>query len=191
MPIVDEMIENIQKRQHLYNNQLLSLSQLTDSYDNYEDLCKAIKDITQIDDRHRYSYDYLHLNNKLLAGLLFSKVNAALKKDIQIIVTIFNYDYTSNCSDMEIIDLAGVLIDNAIEACSPDDTIFISIGQRTDNIQSDSFRIKVENRDLPPQVNLYTISLLKNILPRQKKTDTDWVFPLLKVSSKNITDRFP
>ena len=145
MPIVDEMIENIQKRQHLYNNQLLSLSQLTDSYDNYEDLCKAIKDITQIDDRHRYSYDFLHLNNKLLAGLLFSKVNAALKKDIQIIVTIFNYDYTSNCSDMEIIDLAGVLIDNAIEACSPDDTIFISIGQRTDNIQSDSFRIKVEN----------------------------------------------
>ena len=100
MPIVDEMIENIQKRQHLYNNQLLSLSQLTDSYDNYEDLCKAIKDITQMDDRHRYSYDFLHLNNKLLAGLLFSKVNAALKKDIQIIVTIFNYDYTSNCSDM-------------------------------------------------------------------------------------------
>lgn len=145
MPIVDEMIENIQKRQHLYNNQLLSLSQLTDSYDNYEDLCKAIKDITQMDDRHRYSYDFLHLNNKLLAGLLFSKVNAALKKDIQIIVTIFNYDYTSSCSDMEIIDLAGVLIDNAIEACSPDDTIFISIGQRTDNIQSDSFRIKVEN----------------------------------------------
>ena len=108
------------------------LSQLTDSYDNYEDLCKAIKDITQIDDRHRYSYDFLHLNNKLLAGLLFSKVNAALKKDIQIIVTIFNYDYTSSCSDMEIIDLAGVLIDNAIEACRPDDTIFISIGQRTE-----------------------------------------------------------
>ena len=98
-----------------------------------------------MDDRHRYSYDFLHLNNKLLAGLLFSKVNAALKKDIQIIVTIFNYDYTSSCSDMEIIDLAGVLIDNAIEACRPDDTIFISIGQRTDNIQSDSFRIKVEN----------------------------------------------
>ena len=66
MPIVDEMIENIQKRQHLYNNQLLSLSQLTDSYDNYEDLCKAIKDITQMDDRHRYSYDFLTLITNFL-----------------------------------------------------------------------------------------------------------------------------
>ena len=145
MPIIDTMIDNIQKRQHLYNNRILSLSQLSNTYDNYEDLCTAINEITQIDSTHKYSYDFLHLENKLLAGLLFSKTLIAENKNLNIIVTLYNYNYNSKCTDSEIVDVSGILIDNAIEACSAGDNIYIWIGHKTNNNSENKFRITVEN----------------------------------------------
>lgn len=145
MPIVNTMIDNIQKRQHLYNNRILSLSQLTNAYDNYDDLCNAINEITKIDNTQKYSYDFLHLENKLLAGLLFSKLSLAENKNLNIIFTICNYSYISKCTDYEIIDITGIIIDNAIEACTAGDTIYISIGNKQNNTDSNKFRITVEN----------------------------------------------
>lgn len=145
MPILNEMIESIQKKQHLYNNQLLSLSQVIDLYDNYDDLYNHIKEIITLDTSNKYSYDFLHLDNKLLGGLLFSKIHSAEKKQIHLIVTIYNYAYISDCSNLEIVDLSGILIDNAIEASKPNDTIFISIGQKSNNSNNNKFKIKVEN----------------------------------------------
>lgn len=145
MPIIDTMIDNIQKRQHLYNNRILSLSQLSNTYDNYDDLCNAINEITHIDSSHKYSYDFLHLENKLLAGLLFSKISIAKSNNLNIIFNIYNYDYISECRDSEIVDIAGILIDNATEASSAGDNIYISIGHKNNNNDENKFRITVEN----------------------------------------------
>ncbi len=133
MPILDDMITLLRQRQHLYANQLLSLSQLLENHSDYDTLCNTIREIIQWSPSEKYSYDFLHLSNRLLAGLLYTKTQSAQEQRIDLEVTIHRYDYTSTCTELEIVDLVGILLDNAIEASSPGDVIYITIGANQNN----------------------------------------------------------
>ena len=146
LPIVEEMIKNVQMTQHSYNNCILSLSGLLDLDVSDSELKDAIRKITKTsDEEDETDYNFLHIDNKLLAGLLYQKTLSAKKKGINVNVEIRQYQYKSALCDMDIIDITGILIDNAIEHLDEGrNNIYISIGQPPDS-DSDKYRIKVEN----------------------------------------------
>lgn len=155
MPILDDMITLLRQRQHLYSNQLLSLSQLLEQESDYDTLCQTIQQIIQWSPTEKSSYAFLQLSNRLLAGLLYTKFQAATKLGITLEIRINRYEYTSNCTELEIVDLTGILLDNAIEASQTGDTIYITIGADPDDTVTDSdhtevspgaaFHIQIEN----------------------------------------------
>lgn len=155
MPILDDMITLLRQRQHLYSNQLLSLSQLLEQESDYDTLCQTIQQIIQWSPTEKSSYAFLQLSNRLLAGLLYTKFQVATKLGITLEIRIDRYEYTSNCTELEIVDLTGILLDNAIEASQTGDTIYITIGADPDDTVTDSdhtevspgaaFHIQIEN----------------------------------------------
>lgn len=141
LPILDNMIKNIRKRQHLYQNQISSIINLTHVQTNYDDLCTALTQFSEISetDKNDVSLLFLHIENKLLASLLYCKVIDAQTQGKNVIPTITKYSYQSNCSAFEIVDIVGILLDNAIESDS--ENIYITIG----NNSSEKFSICIEN----------------------------------------------
>lgn len=145
MPILNDMIENIQKQQHLYNNQIASLVHLADSYEDYDSLSNALKNYSSFDENiiDNESYAFLHIENKLLASLLYCKFHEAKAADKKMILKVNDYQYQSPCSDTEIIDMVGILVDNALEASKKNDVIYVTLGKNSGS--SNPFFITVEN----------------------------------------------
>ncbi len=130
LPILDEMIQSIQKQQHLYNNKIASIVHLTDLHTDYNSLCAALNAFRTVpSEQDHEAYAFLHLTNKLLAGLLYCKCQEAKQADQKITVLVNNFHYQSRCNDTEIVDLTGILLDNALEASAPGDTIYVTIGR--------------------------------------------------------------
>lgn len=141
LPILDNMIKNIRKRQHLYQNQISSIVNLTHVQTNYDDLCTALTQFSEISetDKNDVSLLFLHIENKLLASLLYCKVIDAQTHGKNVIPTINKYSYKSQCNAFDIVDIAGILLDNAIESDSKN--IYITIGSNS----SEKFNICIEN----------------------------------------------
>ncbi len=114
LPIVEEMIDEIRNKQHDYHNHIQTLQSL-----NFETTEEEVLSIT--------AYRKALLNNeawenliafdsKVLMAFLFSKYNLAQKKEVTIAYHIKNYLLDVEYSDYELIEIMGILLDNALEA---------------------------------------------------------------------------
>lgn len=147
LPILDQMIQNVQKNQHRYNNQISSIVHLADVHSDYDSLCAALDEFstTTRQDSDESYYDFLHLENKLLASLLYCKIQKAYMDGKHIVVDVTDYSFESNCTDLEIVDIAGILLDNALEAIQPDQSVYVTIGDTSIQKENRKFRISVQN----------------------------------------------
>ena len=115
LPIVEEMIKGVQTSQHSYNNQIMSIMGILDQDCSKEQMKSALYEITGCSPTDvRSNYQFLHLDNKLLAGLLYQKTVNAEKKGFKLDYTIRKYSFDSRLSNFDIIDITGILIDNAV-----------------------------------------------------------------------------
>ncbi|MCR4717343.1 MAG: GHKL domain-containing protein [Lachnospiraceae bacterium] len=146
LPIVDQMIKSIQVTQHSYNNQIMTFKGIIDLSSDKDEIIKAFEKITNENVRViKEDYSFLHLENRMLAGLLYQKNICAEEKGFNLHFTIRQNTFKSELSDFDIIDITGILIDNALE--HSDDgckDIYITLGQSS---RSDSakYYIMVEN----------------------------------------------
>ena len=139
-------IHNVQMTQHTYKNHIMTLKGLLDLNVDNEDMKDAIyKLASKSESGEEPDYDILHIENKLLAGLFYQKMFYAKKAGYNMHFEILKSRYESRLDDFDLIDIAGILIDNAIEHCFEDSQdIYVTIGQ-TSNSESNRFRLKVEN----------------------------------------------
>lgn len=105
LPIVEEMIEEIRNKQHDYHNHLQALEGIN-MFDDYRDELMEDNPWNKL----------LHMDNKLLMAFLFSKYNLAHKQDVHINFKIKNNLVKTSYTDFELIELLGILMDNALEA---------------------------------------------------------------------------
>lgn len=105
LPIVEEMIEEIRNKQHDYHNHLQALEgiDLIDDYKRELEMNNPWQKLLPID-------------NKLLMAFLFSKYTLAQKKNIHINYKIKNHLLVTKYTDYELIEVLGILMDNALEA---------------------------------------------------------------------------
>jgi sensor histidine kinase regulating citrate/malate metabolism len=146
IPIIDQMIKGVQLTQHSYNNQIMSLTGIIESDMDKDEMRSAIKNLTgQSVNATRADYHFLHLENRLLAGMLYQKVKHAEELGYNLDFTIRKYSCESEMSDFDIVDITGILIDNAIEH-SEDGAkdIYVTVGQPIKS-ESSKYYIKVEN----------------------------------------------
>lgn len=70
----------------------------------------------------------LHFENKLLKALLYNKYCFSAEKEINLNIRIYNYFYTGKLNEFQIVELTGILVDNALEATHPNETVLLEIG---------------------------------------------------------------
>lgn len=127
MPIIEGLIDEIRIRQHDYNNELQSLYSLITSYDDIEMLRKAVTKYNHDCTLNAEVYQLLKLNTHLLGGLLIAKHKQAASIGTDIVFDIKNYNLSCCVPEYELVDMCGILIDNAIEHSSVHLPVYISL----------------------------------------------------------------
>lgn len=112
--MVETLMHEIREKQHDYHNHLQSLIAMLEN--------NAIHQETNVDGyiTELRSDDVLpsitKLNNQVLIALIYSKYKEALDNGIDITLRIGIQDHESSYTDYELVEIYGILLDNAIEA---------------------------------------------------------------------------
>jgi hypothetical protein len=114
IPIIKNLIDNIRQKQHDYNNQINTIVALNKklSIELSGKKSEYIEEIT----KEEIWEDLLCLNNDILIALLYSKCMTAKKNGVQVKLNILDSFLRTTYSDYEIVEIYGILIDNAMEA---------------------------------------------------------------------------
>lgn len=115
-PLVEDLIRDVMKRQHDYDNKLQNMKALPYTYKTYDELACALNEGYESMSEELESSKLLKLNMKIFAAMIFSKQKAAEKDGITVNVNPMSQNLTSALPEYELSRCAGILIDNAIEA---------------------------------------------------------------------------
>lgn len=163
LPIIEGLIEQVRIRQHDYHNKLQSIHALAYVCEDFESLKGALLETTEHDMLPDFEMNLLKLNMHLVSGFLFSKIRQAGKEGKKLHLDIEQYVIRTACTEYEVIEYLGILIDNAIEATNEGETIFAKIGSQDDKVV---FEIKNPGPHL-------TSEFCKNIFKKGYSTKKD------------------
>lgn len=130
LPIVEDLIKEVRMRQHDYDNTIQAITSLAITCSTYEELSAAINDFTDHIIASNITSNLLKLNFKLAAGFIFSKCNEAQSAGKTLTVKIDNYILNTSVVEYDLIEMLGILIDNAIEATPEHSEAFIELSNR-------------------------------------------------------------
>ncbi len=141
IPILENIIKSLREERHNYNNHIQTLCSLPYICDNYESLCNELKKQSESLSSASPIQYATAIPNKTLAALIFSKYITARDNDIIMKLDIERTDFNTDISDIDLIDLCGILIDNAIEASKEYKTIYVTLSSTEEN----RFKLVVAN----------------------------------------------
>ncbi|MBQ4530939.1 MAG: GHKL domain-containing protein [Lachnospiraceae bacterium] len=160
LPIIENLIEQVRFRQHDYHNNIQSIRSLGYSCTDYESLKNSLLDTTE----HYLLPDIqsllLKLNMHLVAGFLVSKSLEAQHNHKSLHIEIGSYYLQTQCTEYEIIEYIGILIDNALDATPIHGNIYAKISSKHNKL---IFQIQNPGTTLTPE-------FCKNIFSRNYTT---------------------
>lgn len=162
LPIIEDLINQVRMRQHDYNNELQAISMLPISYTDYESLTAALtRELNASYADHVIKNSHLlKINMKLIAGFLFSKMNLAQERNIDLDIDVKNSTITSKAPEFELLDVMSILVDNAFDATGDGGHIKVII-------DSDGETTTVETFNAGPQL---TAEMRKNFFAKGYST---------------------
>ncbi|WP_332699091.1 sensor histidine kinase [Halalkalibacter lacteus] len=135
IPIIDELVAEVRSRQHEFSNKLLAISSILQSTGNMEDAREQVSKYVENVQLTSGQHELLNMDHKVIAGFLYTKMKRAeqlnMKLKIERSVSVSAFP----CEDYDLIEVLGILIDNAIEACFRGDTILIRMVQLNDRYE--------------------------------------------------------
>ena len=150
LPIIDELMEALRKKQHEFDNHIQALSMISLTSRDYESIVSSmqnyIEDLELITDEN-----LLKLENKVLAGFLYGKTKEAEDSNIKFQIVIENYGFKTSLKDYELVEIIGTLINNAFETEIENNIVILSLKKEEDmNV--------VEIKNKHPYLNSNTLS---------------------------------
>lgn len=140
LPIYESLIKEIRTNQHEFSNRLQNLERLPDTCKTYEEISSALKKYTKSYKKPMRAYPLLTVNMPLLAAALYNQSIRAEESGILVHFDVVNQKLNSRVSENQLTDFANILLQNAIEACSDGDNIYV-------HIESDDIQTKIEIRN--------------------------------------------
>ncbi|GIN74079.1 hypothetical protein J14TS2_45540 [Bacillus sp. J14TS2] len=140
IPVIDEMVSEIRARQHEFNNKLLAITSIVETADDLLSAKEQIRTYTHNVVTTDKLNEVLLSDSKVIAGFLYTKMKMAELKKIQMKTEIHTSFQQIHVEEYEIVEVLGILLDNAIEACQPYDKIYVQINRVEEQIE-----IKVSN----------------------------------------------
>lgn len=129
VPVVEELISQVRSRQHEFNNRLLAMEVAITSAATLEEAQDSISKLTKGLTINPSDSTLLSCDSKIIAGVIFGKMKQAeitgIKLDLQLHI-LFKKTRIPETAWVEII---GILLDNAIEASSKGNTVYLKSRQ--------------------------------------------------------------
>jgi two-component system sensor histidine kinase AgrC len=130
-PIVQNIIDKFRETQHDYKSRLNALSTYVDNLPGEHS--NPLKDhIVEASNKEMWT-ELIQIGNEMVMAVLYSKYAEAINKGIKVDFSINLPFFKSDYKDFELIDMYGILMDNAIEAAEKvqsDRRIIISINRK-------------------------------------------------------------
>ncbi|MBE5926556.1 MAG: GHKL domain-containing protein [Lachnospiraceae bacterium] len=134
MPMIDELITQVRTRQHHHANEIQTIISLMHIHKDYNSLTSAMREYINSSNFSNPPEYLLKLNLRLISGFLYQKEQMASAKGINIHYDFATYNLYSKTPEYILIELFGIMIDNAIEAVSDGSVIEISISSEKEQI---------------------------------------------------------
>ena len=136
----DELLLLIRERQHDMKNHINAILGMIYTIDNYEDLVESQrKYCDDIVEKNKETKLLLAISNPLIAGFLYRKFQEAQNQKILIECKVASKDDSYGIPEYELIEMMGILLDNAMEALNEKEeterNIFVEIEDREENFQ--------------------------------------------------------
>lgn len=115
---MEELVKEIRANQHEFDNHLNAILNLHFTVDTYDELVKCqseyIRELSR--DGGNQLLPLLKISDKVLAGFLYSKI-AGENASVETLLEVRSREIISRVSEHSLIEIVGVLVDNAYEAC--------------------------------------------------------------------------
>ncbi|PKM69124.1 MAG: hypothetical protein CVU95_00645 [Firmicutes bacterium HGW-Firmicutes-2] len=116
MLVIEELMGEIRARQHEYDNHIQCIQMMLNSEENTQKKIEEMSAYVEDVDMGKDLGNLAKLDNKLLAGFIYSKKKVIESHDLQIDIDIHNYLMKTNLKPFMVIEIIGTLLDNAMEA---------------------------------------------------------------------------
>ena len=115
---LEELVKEIRARQHEFDNHLNAVLNMHLTVDSYEELVSRQSEYVKAISREGVSQylPLLKISDKVLAGFLYSKIVSS-REGIETEIEVRSREIISRVSEHSLIEIVGVLVDNAYEAC--------------------------------------------------------------------------
>ena len=151
LPVIDELISEIRKRQHEFDNHIQALKMITVTSEDYESVIGSMKHYMKDLEVTNDLKDLIKIDNKILAGFLYNKIKNAEKLDIEFDIIIRDYEFNTGLKDYELVEVMGNLINNAFETEVEDNYVILTLLKERDmnviEIKNKHPYLKKENLD--------------------------------------------
>lgn len=125
--VIDELIDEIRSRQHDFDNYIQSMKMLVNYNATNKEIIRLMKNYLGEFEVNSSLGDLIKLENKILAGFLYGKKKNAIENKICFDISIKNYCIDTKLKDHELVELVGILVDNAIEAEVDERTVKVTL----------------------------------------------------------------
>ena len=110
---------------HKYNNRMMAISAAVMTTGTLDEAKAKITELTGQISLNPSDRELLKCDSKVLCGMLFGKIMQAQMQHIQLQISIAGSFLHRSLSESDWIDLLGILLDNALEASSDGDTVYL------------------------------------------------------------------
>lgn len=148
LPIYEALIGEIRSSQHEYSNRLQSLQFLSESCNTYDELADALHKYTEAYSKPLHSYPLLQIDMPLLSASLYNLSSRAEKREITVRYDVVSENIHSHAPEEQLSDFCCILLQNAIEACSSGDNIYIHMSSSEEHF---SFEIRNTSKEFYSQ----------------------------------------
>lgn len=126
LPMVEELVDSVRARQHEYSNRVMSVSAAVNTATTLEEAKAAVAKLTDNLPAGDPDRELLRCDSKLISGLIFGKSREAELRHVTVEARIAAPFLHRSLTEGDLVDLTGILLDNAIEAAPADSAVILS-----------------------------------------------------------------
>ncbi|ASA23970.1 sensor histidine kinase [Paenibacillus donghaensis] len=127
LPVIDGLVSEVQARQHEFHNKLLAIHSIVETAATLPEAQSQIAAYTQDVTMQSGVAGILQIDSKVLGGFLYTKLRRAEQRGITFIPRIHTLIKPMRTEEHQLVEVIGVLVDNALEASGPGDEIILNI----------------------------------------------------------------
>ena len=132
LPVIDELIGELKIKQHEFDNHIQALNMLAVTGTGWEKIIDSMEDYISNLGTDSDLGTLIKLDNKVLAGFLYSNMKKAENLNMEFQIIIKDYGFNVKLRDYELIEVIGNLINNAFEAETENNIVILKLKREGD-----------------------------------------------------------